>query len=143
MSRNRCPIWSCVSLISSVFIIFLVPNITAFGASSMRAGLFFGRSSIQISNRIRERGKREVLYQQRRNEDWPLLGLTAGGPLARAHGHDIVQHRNGALIEPEILDWPGDPAVLDQKRSVTGEPGLHQGARVHLAHIPDASHQHA
>ncbi|EEF22542.1 conserved hypothetical protein, partial [Ricinus communis] len=56
---------------------------------------------------------------------------------------DVVEHRDGALVEAEVLDRVLDLAVLDVERAVAREARQQHRLRVDHADVPRAGHEHA
>src|SRR6201999_2948173 len=124
--------------------ILMLPRYSFAGAHN-NAGQASWCAVSEVSAGLADRRHVEALDPDRRHHHavevvTPLAGQgrDAGADLGQA-----AQHADRALVEPEVVDRPGDLAVLDQVDTVAGQAGEQQGLRVDLPDVPQAGQQQA
>src|SRR5579885_2362879 len=101
------------------------------GGESEQSGLQGRRLRLKLRNF----GEVEVSHLHCRRYD--VERFFTRGANGDAHGLDIREDVNQALVETEISDPAANPSIFDQKSTVAGHPGQHFFKRLNFADVPE------
>src|SRR5262249_34930335 len=107
-----------------------------FGRSAKSFAMSHARKSCASVAELKARDFGEVKAANLHRRDHHIEGLFAAGADGGAHGLNVVQRVDQALVEAEIADAVFDSPVFHQERAVARHAGENFLVRINLADVP-------